>query len=386
VARKKRQSGPAGTLGVPVGTIPSTLVNGIPNPLIGVSVPLQFFSLPEVLAFEQAVGIKTNVVMAYQELSTSWPSGFATIKATGRVPMVTIEPVTAGINIAGGVRNSDSGIDSPMVLGTVYKGVVVSAITSLANNATQPSGSVLTLSNAQFVVTTEAMPLGFTGNLSTATFTATSGAVSATTATISDLAGVTAGTYDSILQAWAVNMGGTSIIRFAHEQNGNFSPWGIANGTGFTAAQYIAMWDHVWSVVQAAETAASLGHSAWLWCPNITDGGTWPFNSTFPGDSKCDAVGMDGYSTSAAGFPNYTSIFGADTATMEALTSKPIVIGETAVDNGTYNRATLTTSLFTYLEANPTVKGFTWFDHNIDLIDNDRVTCAAYKSGMLSWA
>lgn len=202
-----------------------------------------------------------------------------------------------------------------------------------------------------------------------------------------DGAGVTAGNYDATITAFARALQGRGIVRFAHEMNIDPS-W----GPSFGAANYIAMWNHVRSVWQAAETAGSYPHAPWCWCPNISSNGIKPFEPYYPGDAGCEIVGLDGYSYSTTGYPTLASVFDYDLTAMAALTSKPVIIGETGFQSTDPNRADHVASMFTYMATNPNLKGFNWFEHNgasstgDDRLLPDPASAAAFRQGVAAWA
>jgi hypothetical protein len=389
MGRRRRQGSPTGLMGTPVATFPWTAINGAPSPLFGVSVTQQFFGLSQLKAFEQAVGVKTNVMLAYQQLCEAWPSAYSTVVATGRVPEIAFSPSTAQVAISGGVRNSDGGVDSPMVTGTVYKGVVVSALTSFIG--TQPAGSIMQVggeSSGPFCTTQTAITSSSVGTqILTTIFTAVA---AYSLAAVLDQPGIVAGNYDSTIQQIARYAAGSAIMRFASEMNEGSYSWGIASsGSGFTASQYIAMWDHVRSVWRAQETSSGYSHCPWLWDPNVSGGGTYPFSSCYPGDSECEFVGLDGYSYSNDGNPSFSSLFSADITTLEGLSVHNIIIGETGCSAYNPARAVWFTDMFSYLKANSNVIGFSYFDHPDtyeDFLDNDPAGCAAFRAGLLYWA
>jgi mannan endo-1,4-beta-mannosidase len=51
-------------------------------------------------------------------------------------------------------------------------------------------------------------------------------------------------------------------IRFAHEMNGNWYPWGAQ------PAEYVAAWRHLWNVFQAAGAT----RAQWVWAPDLIAG------------------------------------------------------------------------------------------------------------------
>jgi mannan endo-1,4-beta-mannosidase len=209
-----------------------------------------------------------------------------------------------------------------------------------------------------------------------------------------DLAGIVAGTYDTMIQNWAKYMNGTGIVRFAHEMNIS-AIWGASYG----ASNFIALWQHVYTVWRAYETAHSLGHALWFWCANF---GT-AFDAYYPGDAYVDIIGADGYSEWGASWPAPAAVYTPASfglADLEALSStKPIIIGEIGCGGAHLDRATWFTNLFTVLEAHPRVKGFNYWWHNNETIwdhymfsagqntrDDDPAAALTFQAGLAAWA
>jgi beta-mannanase len=211
-----------------------------------------------------------------------------------------------------------------------------------------------------------------------------------------DLAGIIAGSYDSMIQTWAQNMNGQCIVRFAHEMNIS-----TIYGASFGASNYVTMWQHAHSVWRAQETASNLPHAQWFWCANAGSA----FDSYYPGDAYVDIIGFDGYSEAIAGWPSpaqvYTPSGGYGLADLEALGSgvKPIIIGEVGVGGANTNRPAWFTAFFSLLASYPRVKGFNYWWHNNETTwdhyefsvgtgtrDDDPASAATFSTGLASWA
>jgi hypothetical protein len=153
------------------------------------------------------------------------------------------------------------------------------------------------------------------------------------------LSKIAAGEYDSYIKKdaeIAKSWGGRLLVRFAYEMNLSPKagiPWGGGSGAfaGNTAADYIAAWRHVVSIFRAS----GAGNAEFVWAPNIDDGGI-PFTQYFPGEEWVDDVGLDGYnwgSAFAAQGHSWLSLgdtFASSYATLTQLSSKPVMITETA--------------------------------------------------------
>lgn len=190
------------------------------------------------------------------------------------------------------------------------------------------------------------------------------------------LARIVGGAYDAYIRQWAraaAAWGGIFYLRFAHEMNGNWYPWG-AGVNGNTAQQYVAAWRRVVTLFRNEGVA----NVRWVWCPNITGtsqtkrGGSASalFNQFYPGDAYVHWIGMDGYnwgtSQPLSSWQEIPTIFGTTYTALTKLTAKPLMIGETASAEQGGNKANWITNGF--LQSIPAqfsrVRAVIWFDEN----------------------
>jgi glycosyl hydrolase family 26 len=185
------------------------------------------------------------------------------------------------------------------------------------------------------------------------------------------LTAIARGDHDAYLRASARDAaawGRPILVRFAHEMNGKWYPWGLGVD-GNTPADYIAAWRHVVGVFRE-EGATNV---RWVWAPNVVDAGTAPFEALYPGDEWVDWVGLDGYNFGAK-FGTWTSfadIFASSYDTITRLSPKPLMITETAAnelggDKAAWIRSGLSCELGTRF---PRVRGLVWFDRQYDGVD-----------------
>jgi hypothetical protein len=142
------------------------------------------------------------------------------------------------------------------------------------------------------------------------------------------MTGIAAGAYDSYLVSFgqAIRAFGHPVLAtFAHEMNGNWYPWGDGGSEHTTPAQWIAAWDHVVTVINAQAP----GLVTWVWAPNVEEVAA-PIAQYWPGAQYVGVVGLDGYL--AGDGATYRSVFGQTVADVRALTSLPIWISETGVN------------------------------------------------------
>jgi beta-mannanase len=135
------------------------------------------------------------------------------------------------------------------------------------------------------------------------------------------------GDHDLYIHTWATAAkayGGRVILRFAHEMNGEWFPWGNGRCTN-TPAKFVSAWRHVWDIFKG-EGATNV---KFLWSPY----GPWiaPF---YPGNSYVDYVGLTAFNWGPRGSNNnqpWRSMVKNFSPTMKALirlTTKPIIAAE----------------------------------------------------------
>jgi hypothetical protein len=179
------------------------------------------------------------------------------------------------------------------------------------------------------------------------------------------LSQIVAGDYDSYIIAsakLAAAWQGTLLIRFAHEMNLPGSPFG-PDVQGNTPSEFIAAWRHV--VTQFRENGAA--NVQWIWSPNVYCNGQCPFTQFYPGDAYVDWVGLDGYNYGPSLGDPWTSlldVFQGSYRAITALTSKPLMIAETAsAEAGGSKAAWIIQGFLTDLPNSlPCVRAVLWFN------------------------
>lgn len=105
------------------------------------------------------------------------------------------------------------------------------------------------------------------------------------------LAAITAGNWDSYITTWATAAkawGYPFFLRFMHEMNGSWYPWGVgANGNART--DFVPAWQHVHDIF----TSVGATNVTWVWCPNQSN--SLSISGLYPGDSYVDWVFFDAY-------------------------------------------------------------------------------------------
>lgn len=92
---------------------------------------------------------------------------------------------------------------------------------------------------------------------------------------------IASGAYDDYIRRFATeakNWGQPFLLRFAHEMNAYWYPWGTGAGNpnGNTPLDYVAAWRHVHDIF----TAVGATNAIWVWCVNTEFAGSTPWPRT----------------------------------------------------------------------------------------------------------
>ena len=104
---------------------------------------------------------------------------------------------------------------------------------------------------------------------------------------------ILSGSYDSFIRRYAHDAaayGKPILLRFAWEENGNWTAWS-PGVNGNTADSFVAAWRHIHDIFEQ-EHATNV---QWVWAPNVAYVGSVPFSAIYPGDAYVDWMALDGY-------------------------------------------------------------------------------------------
>lgn len=195
------------------------------------------------------------------------------------------------------------------------------------------------------------------------------------------------GKYNSYIDSFAGNVksfGSPIRISLAPEMNGDWATWGITKNS---PAKQQAFWQYVVNRFRAD----GVSNVNWVWSPNIRYGDNYSYASLYPGDSYVDYVGLDGYNwgtTQSWGstWQSFAQVFAPSYNELTKLTSKKILIMETASAEAGGNKAAWITDMFAQIHNNyPQIQGFTWFSENKETdwrIDSSTASRDAFAAGM----
>jgi hypothetical protein len=173
------------------------------------------------------------------------------------------------------------------------------------------------------------------------------------------------------------SVGGPVAMRFAHEMNGGWYPWG-QGVNGNTPADYVAAYRHVHDVI----TSVGATDVIWTWSPSIVYTTTTPtLSPLYPGDDYVDWIGLSVYLDQAT--DTYAQTAAGTLAQLDALApTKPIYVTEASVLPGD-TRPEMIRDLVSGMLATPRLVGFTWFDRSTDRdwrVSNDAPAAAALRA------
>jgi hypothetical protein len=172
------------------------------------------------------------------------------------------------------------------------------------------------------------------------------------------LATIASGTYDADLRRIASVIAGFAspvYLRFAHEMNGNWYPWG-SDVNGNQPADYVRAWRHVHDVF----TAAGATNARWVWSPDADPGSDpIPLQPLYPGDAYVDYVGLTAYGHTKSQ-PTATDTLDPALQQIEAISKRPVILSEIGADGP--GKEVWIQSLGQLLRADRRIRGFVWFN------------------------
>lgn len=186
------------------------------------------------------------------------------------------------------------------------------------------------------------------------------------------LALIARGDFDAYINAWAYRLAayeGPVWMRFAHEMNAPWYPWGIGVNDN-SAEDFVAAWKHV----RERFLAVGATNVQWIWCVDATTIDTHPVAAGYPGDDEVDWVALDGYnwgtSLPSTAWRSVTDIFGAAYGQLADLTDRPMIIAEMASTELGGSKADWIREGFAAIpDRFPRVKAACWFNEWSDVSD-----------------
>jgi beta-mannanase len=161
------------------------------------------------------------------------------------------------------------------------------------------------------------------------------------------------------------------LVRWGHEFNGNWYPWGIANNNA-DPSRYVRAYRHVHDLV----VATGARNVQWVWAFNNGSSPDEAYNDpalAYPGDRYVDWVGIDGYNwgfgpswdPTGDHWTTFDATFSAAYGKARAIAPrKPVMIGEFASTEDGGDKAKWLEDMDSTLRsgAYPNLKLLTYFD------------------------
>ncbi|MEA2370219.1 MAG: hypothetical protein QOH12_613 [Solirubrobacteraceae bacterium] len=201
------------------------------------------------------------------------------------------------------------------------------------------------------------------------------------------LARITAGAYDSYIRSWATAAaawGHPLFVRFAHEMNGNWYPWG-EKVNGNRTGDFVRAWRHVHDVV----VSAGARNVSWIWSVNRDYTGSTPLAGLYPGNSYVDWDGVDVYNggtdVAMGGWLTFSQMFDPTYTELHAFSTKPLMINEMASSEAGGSKVAWINGFFAALHADPAIRGFCWFNYVKETdwrIESSASARAAFATGV----
>ena len=172
---------------------------------------------------------------------------------------------------------------------------------------------------------------------------------------------VAAGKFDKYITGWAKSAAKFNFpiyMRYAHEMNGPWYPWGYGV-KGNTAAQYVQAWRHIHDIFVANKAT----NVVWVWAPNTVNAKSKvSLKSYYPGSKYVDLIGPVGYARSNG--DTFKSVFKLTLDSVKKFSSKPVLISETACFTKLKSQVKCIEDLFSSITKDKSIVGFVWFNSN----------------------
>jgi membrane-bound metal-dependent hydrolase YbcI (DUF457 family) len=200
------------------------------------------------------------------------------------------------------------------------------------------------------------------------------------------LRAIAGGRYDAYVRGAAnsaARWGRPILLRFAHEMNGTWYPWGRGRN-GNTPRVYKAAWRHLVRIFRSA----GADNVKWVWTPNVEGGGQYPFARFYPGNKWVNWVGLDGFNWARRGeWQSFTDIFGASYARLSRLSPRPMIIAETgSSQSGGDKAAWVSSALRKEIPRFSRVRAVVWFSDRVGDVDfrvnSSAASLQAFRSGI----
>jgi len=180
------------------------------------------------------------------------------------------------------------------------------------------------------------------------------------------------GQHDEYIREWATaarDHRGPIILRFAHEMNGRWYPWGITQYDN-TAARFVEAWQHIWEIFQevGATNVLFLWSPAREYCVGCVS--EYRYEDFYPGNKYVDYVGLNAYNGARSRWRSLATVLEKPMARLQEVTrtpklprGKPVILGEVGSHHlGGDKAAWLTEGYDEVFRRWPRVQAIVYFD------------------------
>lgn len=207
---------------------------------------------------------------------------------------------------------------------------------------------------------------------------------------------IVSGRWDSYIRARGAEfaaVGAPMMVRWGHEFNGNWYPWGIVNNNS-NPALYVSAYRRVHDLV----VAAGATNVQWVWCFNNNPTPDAAYNDparSYPGDAYVDWVAIDGYNwglgpswdPTGNHWTSFTTMFADAYARARAIAPRrPVMIAEVGSSEDGGDKARWISDMSTALQsgAYPDLKLVFYFDQDKEELWSG-TSSPATRTAFTSW-
>ena len=173
------------------------------------------------------------------------------------------------------------------------------------------------------------------------------------------------------------------LVRFAHEMNGDWYPWGAHDTPPLV---YVRAWRQVVRIFRRAGAR----NVRFVWTPNVDYGGLPLMRRLYPGDRWVDWVGLSGFSWGGPWeWESAYDVFHNSYRSITRFTDKPFMIAETAAGEVGGDKPKWIVRTFAHdLRRMPRVRAVVWFNGRQQWADWDvnssRESLRAFRAAVAS--
>lgn len=202
-----------------------------------------------------------------------------------------------------------------------------------------------------------------------------------TSVTLASIANGLDDAYVASLAGQILSFGHPVVVCFGHEMNGFWYSWGWKQQS---PAEYVKAWRHIVGVFRKV----GADNVTWLWTVSDVQPNDGPIKDYWPGASYVNWVGMDAYYYFKT--DTFNSVFSQTMTDLRQVTSKPILISETAIGPG--SGPSKISGLLAGIKQSG-VLGFVWFDvtqtqppyHQNWRLEDSKSALSAFKTGLQTY-